>query len=70
MSVAGVGCKGESRGLETAMTDRRAPAKVQILSLTASIALAAVAFTFSEVLPGRVRALMGIVAFLLVTIFF
>ena len=69
MSVAGVGCKGESRGLETAMTDRRAPAKVQILSLTASIALA-VAFTFSEVLPGRVRALMGIVAFLLVTIFF
>ena len=52
------------------MTDRRGPAKVQILSLTGSIALAAVAFTFSEVLPGRVRALMGIVAFLLVTIFF
>ena len=52
------------------MSDRRAPAKVQILALIGSIVLAAVAFTFSEILPGRVRALMGIVAFFLVTIFF
>ena len=70
MIFTGVGCRGARQGVETAMSDGRAPAKVQILSLMGSIVLAAVAFAFSEVLPGRVRALMGIVAFFLVTIFF